>query len=149
MIDILPKAIPIDMMQLKRLQGSLQLTPSVTTTPESGNAESNDATKTALLNIKEILKESGKQQILVTDKDKFPDTDSYSELTIQHSGIKLVQANSSNKVETTYSFETSELKVGGLPGNSGEDLDKFARSIKKIATLINENKVDVIGKDNA
>jgi hypothetical protein len=148
-MNTLPKAIPIDMMQIQQLQGSLQLTPSTNPVEDTNSSNTSSSIESALLDIKSMLVESGKKTLIVTTRDKTPNSSAYIELIIEESGLRLIHATSVNKTETDYCFETKTLKIGNLPCNLGEDLDKFIVSIKKISTMILENKVDVIGKDNA
>ena len=147
-MNTLPKAIPINMMQLQRLQGSLQLISSINPTMPSPGINSEESIKAALLNVKSMLKESGKQTILITNRGKILDDLPYFELTIKNSGFELIQANLSQKLKTEYSFETGTLLFGGRHSESRLDLEKFANYIKKIAIWMGEGKVDVTGEDH-
>ena len=144
--SLLPKPIPINQMTLMRLQGQLQLsgTPKEVQTGEA-QAKAQAAIKVALEKVRSFLQESGHSTILVTNKGKSEDPESYTELRIEERQLTLRQVSASNKLETTYFFETQKLSVGNSMGDIGHDLEKFATKINKISDWMAEKKVDVIG----
>ncbi len=146
---VLPKPIPINQMTIMRLQGQLQL--SATPKEIHGldpNSQEQQQVKAALAKLRSFLQDSGHGSILVTNKGKGENIESYTELWIAERQLKLVQVNAANKLETTYFFETQKLSVGNSVGDIGHDLEKFANKISKIADWMAENKMDVIGGDH-
>lgn len=139
----LPKAIPIDQLQIFRLQGKLQLQPS--TQPTSSLSEE-DQIKQALSSLQSVLKESGQKVLVVTNKEKTSDPSQYFELALDAQILKLTQWNQLSKFETRYTFETLALTVNDNLVNSSEDLEKFANKIKSISTCMAEKKADVLGR---
>jgi hypothetical protein len=139
---VLPKAIPINMLQIVRLQGALQLNavPSVATHSAS---QMDDAVKASFLEVRKFLEDTHQKALLVTDKGKTDHADDYFELHIRSDGLRLLQRHVSSKVETCYCFETGELTITGREGVSPQDLGEFALRVKRISTMISENKAIV------
>jgi len=138
----LPKAIPIDMLQIVRLQGALQL--AATPVAASGNiAPNDDALKSAFLEVRTFLENTHKNALLVTDKGKTDNPEDYFELHIQSDCLRLFQMHVSTKVETCYRFDTGTLTITGREGVSVDDLGAFALRVKRISTMIAENKASI------
>ena len=145
----LPRPVPIDQMQLFRLQGRLQL--QTLQSLSKGSAQELDTKEKArfseaLNQVRHSLKESGQKAILITNKGKGEDPSSYFELWIREKELKLSQVNPSAKFETVYSFETQTLTVGNSPTTNHQDLEKFANKIMQISTDMLEDKADVMGR---
>ena len=145
----LPKAIPISMMNIIRLQGQLQLEPSGGASPSAAidpNSADQSELKEFLKKLQGFLAESGQKTILISDKAKKAEGEPYFELRLQERGLQLIQANASSKLETNYFFETGKLSIGNSAGDSGQDLEKFANKIKMVSTWMAENKADTVGE---
>jgi len=134
-------------MTLLRLQGQLQLSATESAPPIDPYSSEQRQLQSALDKVRSFLKESGHPVIMITNKGKDSRTPNYVELCIEERSLTLTQANDASKLTSTYYFETQKLRVGNSPGNMGQDLEKFASKISKIADLMGENKIDVIGKN--
>ena len=136
-----PKAIPLNIMQLQRQSGNLQL---VNPSQVEGSEDfSSPSFQTSIQELQEVLKQFGKSTLNLTDR--VGESSVYFVLNLHHEEVILKKVQPSQTIEMRYSFQTGTLLFDGTVTTDEQDISQLSIFIIKVAKGISEGTIKLTG----